>query len=209
MKYFALGFTMVSLLGFTAFSSKLSFTLRNDYRTHHSGSRIFRHIQAGDVLRFLDLNLNSSDASSLRGIAYGGKGLMYDVMEQWKNESVLALGETGTLDQTYQQTGRALGNVLYGHRAFGNQRPFHVSQGTGASQFTIGGVWPANPMSLASGSDPFGMKTDGTTDIDFTDPFKGDEPVPVTQTTSVPLPGAFWLMGSGIIGLLCVARKRT
>lgn len=130
----------------TSHVNALSFTPGDYYATHYLGFGVSQYNQAGQLIDTINVNLNNANALSIRGISYGNDGLMYGVVEQSSNYSVVAFDETGTVHQTYQQTGSASGNISYGKITFDNQGHFYVSEGAGLSQFTIGDSFSANRL---------------------------------------------------------------
>jgi len=70
-----------------------------------------------------------------------------------------------------------------------------------ASCATAGGTWSSN----AFGSFAFLLRADGTRYLDYFDEsVYGADPT----VTTVPVPAAFWLFGSGLVGLIGFARRK-
>ena len=146
MKYKTLALTAIFLMGHTAISYAFLFTPGDYYASNYSGFKISQYDQSGVQKGTLNLNLNITNASAIKGIAYGGNGLMYGVVEQSANYSVVAFDETGLVHQRYQQTGFASGNLSYGKITFDNQGHFYVGEGAGVSRFTIGDAYSAKRL---------------------------------------------------------------
>ena len=117
---------------------------------------------------------------------------------------------TGTVTWSGDGSGGEIAAFTYTFALTGNQVAvgtfFDWSVNIGIPVLTIydcpvsgGGACTGNSLGMAAGPFPGQMPVfTGTTADDF----------PVSGTPAVPVPAALWLMGSGLLGLVGVARRR-
>lgn len=127
MKAKSISFCMATLTAVSVMceAQAMALTPGHIYTSNYFSNTINHYDTSGNLID--SLNLSSTFGSEVKGLSFGGNGLLYAVTSKDSGFNVVAINGAGKVSETYSGPGYIGGNLSYGKIAFGSNGNFYVA----------------------------------------------------------------------------------